>query len=168
MERIYWLIRCLKSLLGTPTLARAKSKADLAAESAFSGNVYKCQRMSAYESVLCVWIPYEYVKYVTQSSGIRQDVHIRCRYVRHTLEVRYSYAINTLTVRYIFMPTYDNICPPYSIRYQYASCTVLYGTVRYCTVAVRYIFMPTYGNVCPPYSIRYQYASCTVLYGTVR
>ena len=61
-----------------------------------------------------------YVTYVTQSSGIRQDVHIRCRYARHTLEVRYSYAINTLVVRYctvavryIFMPTYGNVCPPY-------------------------------------------------------
>ena len=36
---IYWLIWCLKSVLGTPTLTRGKSKADLAAEfaeSAFS------------------------------------------------------------------------------------------------------------------------------------
>ena len=36
VERIYWLIWCLKSVLGTPTLTRGKSNADLAAESAFS------------------------------------------------------------------------------------------------------------------------------------
>ena len=31
-----------------------------------------------------------YVKYFIQLSGIRQDVHIRCRYTRYTLEVWYS------------------------------------------------------------------------------
>ena len=36
VERIYWLIWCLKSVLGTPTFTRSKYKADLAAESAFS------------------------------------------------------------------------------------------------------------------------------------
>ena len=73
-------------------------------------NVNKCQRMSAYEQctlrMATVIIRKLYVKYVTQSSGIRQDVHLRCRHARHTLEVRYSYAINTLAVRYIFIPTY--------------------------------------------------------------
>ena len=61
------------------------------------------QRVSAYNQstlrMATVIIRKLYVKYVTQSSGIRQDVHIRCRYARHTLEVRYSYAINTLAVR---------------------------------------------------------------------
>ena len=36
VERIYWLIQCLKSVYGTPTLAWGNSSADLAAESAFS------------------------------------------------------------------------------------------------------------------------------------
>ena len=36
MGRIYWVIWCFKSVLGTPALTRGKSKADLAAESAFS------------------------------------------------------------------------------------------------------------------------------------
>ena len=62
------------------------------------------QRMSAYDQrtlrIATVIIRKLYVKYVTQSSGIHQDVYIRCRYARHTLEVRYSYAINTLAVRY--------------------------------------------------------------------
>ena len=50
------------------------------------------QRMSAYDQrTVCMAT----VKYVTQSSGIRQDVHIRYRYARHTLEVRYS----TLSIR---------------------------------------------------------------------
>ena len=96
-----------------------------------STNASECWRTN---SVLCVWPAYSaygyrmsncgydehtpiirklYVKYVTQSSGIRQDVHICCRYARHTFEVRYLYAINTLAVRYIFMPTYGNVCPPY-------------------------------------------------------
>ena len=73
-----------------------------------------CQRMAT------VIIRKLCVKYVTQSSDIRQDVHIRCRYATPTLEVRLSYAINTLAVRYctvavryIFMPTYGNVCPPY-------------------------------------------------------
>ena len=73
----------------------------------------ECQQMSTnanlcwhMTSILCIWLPYEYVKYITQSSGICQDVHICCRYARHTLEVRYSYVINTLAVRYSFMPTY--------------------------------------------------------------
>ena len=90
----------------------------------WNGNVHKCPQMSAYDQrtmrMATVIIRKLYVKYVTQSSGIRQDVHIRCRYARHTLEVRYSYAINTLAVRYctvavryIFMPTYGNACPPY-------------------------------------------------------
>ena len=35
VEKIYWLIKCLQSVWGTPTLARGKSKADLAAKSAF-------------------------------------------------------------------------------------------------------------------------------------
>ena len=50
-----------------------------------------------------------YIKYVTQSSDIRQDVHIRCRYARHTLEVRYSYAIITLSVRYCTVYLHANV-----------------------------------------------------------
>ena len=99
-----------------------------------TGNVHKCQQMPAYVGERTAYYAYDqrtlrmatviirklYVKYVTQLSGIRQDVHIRCRYTRHTLEVRYSYAINTLVVRYctvavryIFMSTCGNVCPLY-------------------------------------------------------
>ena len=35
-KNLYWLIWCLKSVLGTPTLTRGKYKADLAADSGFS------------------------------------------------------------------------------------------------------------------------------------
>ena len=89
-----------------------------------STDVNKCQRMSAYEQrtlrmtsvgqrMATVVIRKLYVKDVTQSSDIRQDVLIRWRYARYTLEVRYSHAINTLAVRYIFTPTYVNVCSPY-------------------------------------------------------
>ena len=91
-----------------------------------STNVNKCQRMSAYEQRSLRMTSYSaydqrtlrmanviirklYVIYVTQSPGIRQDVHIRCRYARHTLEVRYSYAINTLDVRYCTVHLHANV-----------------------------------------------------------
>ena len=78
-----------------------------------STNVHKCQRMLAYKQrtlrMATVIICKLYVKYVTQSSGIRQDVHIRGRYARYTLEVRYSYAINMLAVQYCTVHLHANV-----------------------------------------------------------
>ena len=82
-----------------------------------STNDNKCHRMSAYDQRT---LRMATVKYVNQSSGIRQDVHICCRCAIHNLEVLYSYAITTVAVRYctvavryIFIATYGNVCLPY-------------------------------------------------------
>ena len=41
-----------------------------------------------------------YVKYVTQSSGIRQYVYIRCRYAADTLQIRCRCVVDTSEVCY--------------------------------------------------------------------
>ena len=119
------------------------------------------QRMSSYDKHT-VWLPYLYIKYVAQSSGIRHDVHIRCRYARDSLEVRYSYAINTLDVRYctvavwyIFMPTYvhrtwpmSNVPTYHTVKYaqHFSTCWNIYFGPSVCQR------MPAYTSVLETYT----------------
>ena len=73
----------------------------------------ECPQMPAYVSVRTAYSEYDYRNSMLNTLLNRQAYANMSIYVIDTPDILWKYGTRMLAVRYIFMPTYDNVCPPY-------------------------------------------------------